>query len=93
MLWDKVSKRIIGRIDVKNGRVVKGVMKKGVNLVGDPIKISRKYYEEGIDEIILLDTVASLYKRLELPYVIAEIVKDVLCPCVRWRRRHFVSGS
>ena len=74
MLWDKVPKRIIGRIDVKNGRVVKGVMMEGVNPVGDPIKISRKYYEEGIDEIILLDTVASLYKRLELPYVIAERV-------------------
>ena len=80
MLFEKVPKRIIGRIDVKNGRVVKGVMMEGVNPVGDPIKLSRKYYEEGIDEIILLDTVASLYKRLELPDVIAEIVKDVFVP-------------
>ena len=80
MLCDKSPKRIIGRIDVKNGRVVKGVMMEGVNPVGDPINISRKYYEEGIDEVILLDTVASLYKRLELPDIIAEIVKDVFVP-------------
>ena len=77
---DRVPKRIIGRIDVKNGRVVKGVMMEGVKPVGDPIMMSQKYYRQGIDEIIILDTVASLYKRTELPNIIANIVKDVFVP-------------
>jgi len=80
LLSDRIPKRIISRIDVKNGRVVKGIMMEGVNPVGDPIILSHKYYEQGIDEIIILDTVASLYKRTELPDIIAEIVKDVFIP-------------
>ena len=51
LLGDRVPKRIISRIDVKNGRVVKGIMMEGVNPVGDPIILSHKYYEQGIDEI------------------------------------------
>ncbi len=73
-------KRIIARLDVKNGRVVKGIMMEGVQPVGDPIEMSIRYYEEGADELVLLDTVASLYQRLELPHIISEIVKDIFIP-------------
>jgi cyclase len=80
MLHGTVPKRIISRIDVKNGMAVKGIMMEGVRPVGDPTIMSRKYFRQGIDEIILLDTVASLYKRTELPNIIAEIVKDIFIP-------------
>jgi cyclase len=75
-----VPKRIIARIDVKNGRVVKGIMMEGVQAVGDPVAMCIKYYHQGIDELLLLDTVASLYQRLELPKIISEIVKDIFIP-------------
>jgi len=79
-LVDVVPKRIIARLDVKNGRVVKGVMMEGVQSVGDPLELSQRYYTQGADEVVLLDTVASLYKRLELPDIISEIVKGVFVP-------------
>lgn len=75
-----VPKRIIARLDVKNGLVVKGIMMEGVQPVGDPVQMSIRYYQEGADELILFDTVASLYQRLELPYIISEIVKDIFIP-------------
>jgi cyclase len=75
-----VPKRIIARLDVKNGRVVKGIMMEGVQAVGDPVEMSIRYYEQGADELILLDTVASLYDRLELPHIISEIVNNIFIP-------------
>ena len=75
-----VPKRVIARLDVKNGRVVKGIMMEGVQAVGDPIEMSNRYYQQGADELILLDTVASLYQRLELPHIISEIVNDIFIP-------------
>ena len=67
-------KRIISRLDIKNRRVVKGVMMEGVQDVGDPIELCQRYFNQGADEIILMDTVASLYQRIELPGIISELV-------------------
>ena len=75
-----VPKRITARLDVKNGRVIKGIMMEGVQAVGDPVEMSIRYDEQGADELILLDTVASLYQRLELPHIISEIVNDIFIP-------------
>ena len=75
-----IPKRIIARLDVKNGRVVKGIMMEGVQAVGDPVEMSLRYYEQGADELILLDTVASLYQRWELPGIISTIVKNIFIP-------------
>ena len=52
----------------------------GVQAVGDPVEMSSRYYQQGADELILLDTVASLYQRLELPHIIKDIVHDVFIP-------------
>lgn len=79
-LTDIVPKRIIARLDVKNSNVVKGIMMEGVQAVGNPLELSQRYYAQGVDELVLLDTVASLYKRLELPEIISEIVKGVFVP-------------
>lgn len=76
----KTTHRLIGKIEIKNGFVIKGLMMEGVKKVGDPISLAVKYYEDGIDELILLDTVASLYKRLELPDIISNILKDTFLP-------------
>ncbi len=75
-----VPKRVVARLDIKNGRTVKGIMMEGVQNVGDPIEMCMRYFEQGADEIILLDTVASLYQRLELPDIISELVKDIFIP-------------
>ena len=56
-------KRIIAKIDIKSGYVIKGIEFEGVRKVGDPINLAFQYYSENIDEIIYLDCVASLYNR------------------------------
>lgn len=72
--------RIIGKLDIKNGYVVKGIMMEGVQRIGNPVTMAEKYYNEDIDELILLDTVASLYQRNELPNFISKIIKETFVP-------------
>lgn len=55
--------RIIPRLDIKGSNVVKPVHTEALRVVGDPKVLAGKYYEEGADEIIYLDIVASLYQR------------------------------
>ncbi|MDO8492715.1 MAG: imidazole glycerol phosphate synthase cyclase subunit [bacterium] len=55
--------RVISRLDIKGPNVVKTVRTEGLRVVGNPKDIARKYYEEGADEIIYIDIVASLYQR------------------------------
>lgn len=55
--------RIMPRLDVKGPNVVKPVHTEALRIVGDPKVLARKYYEEGADEIVYLDIVASLYQR------------------------------
>ena len=52
--------RIIARLDVKSENLIKAVHLEGLRVVGDPQEYARRYYQEGIDEIIYMDTVASL---------------------------------
>ena len=53
-----VSKRIIPCLDVKDGRVVKGVRFVNLRDAGDPVEVAKKYSEEGADEITFLDITA-----------------------------------
>lgn len=55
--------RLIARLDIKDAYVVKGIQLEGVRRVGLPNELARKYYEAGIDEILYVDNVASLYNR------------------------------
>ena len=55
--------RIIPRLDIKGPNVVKGIFVEGLRVIGDPRKLAKRYYEEGADEILYLDVVASLYQR------------------------------
>ena len=58
--------RLIARLDIKNGIVIKGIHLEGQRRIGDPIELARKYYAEAVDEILLMDSVASLYGRSNL---------------------------
>jgi len=57
------SIRLISRLDIKGSNVVKGVHMEGLRIMGNPKTLALKYYKEGADEILYLDTVASLYER------------------------------
>jgi len=58
--------RIIARLDIKNEYVIKGIHLEGLRKVGEPLDLASRYYEEGIDEILFMDSVASLYDRNSL---------------------------
>ncbi len=55
--------RVIPRLDIKGPNVVKGIHMEGLRVVGSPKDLARKYYEQGADEVIVMDIVASLYGR------------------------------
>jgi cyclase len=64
--------RIIPRLDVKGPNVVKGIQFEGLRVMGTPGTLARRYYQQGADEIIYIDIVASLYERNNLLHVIEE---------------------
>tara|TARA_B110001452_G_C15156061_1_gene402236 strand:+ start:330 stop:1049 length:720 start_codon:yes stop_codon:yes gene_type:complete len=72
--------RIIARLDIKNEFVIKGINLEGLRKIGDPIDIAQNYYNQGIDEIILIDSVASLYERNNLFNIIEKITESIFIP-------------
>ena len=72
--------RVIARVDIKNNFVIKGINLEGLRKVGDPLQMIKEYYEDGVDEIIISDSVASLYGRNNLFSLIKEITKDTFIP-------------
>ena len=74
------NKRIIARLDLNNAQLVKGKFLEGLRKLGDPRPFIKKYYVEFIDEIILLDAVASLYDRNSNFPFLKEICKEFYIP-------------
>ena len=72
--------RLISRIDIKNEYVIKGINLEGLRKIGDPIEIAKKYYNDGIDEILFMDAVASLYERNNLFHIIENAVRHIFVP-------------
>lgn len=72
--------RIVARLDVKGPNVIKGVQFEGLRVMGDPAKLARRYYHEGAQELVFIDTVASLYGRNNLTSLVAQTVQDVFIP-------------
>ena len=62
--------RIIPRLDIKGPNLVKGIHLEGLRTVGKPERFARHYYEQGADELIYMDVVASLYGRNSLDEII-----------------------
>ena len=75
-----VSKRIIPCLDVKDGRVVKGVRFVNLRDAGDPVEAAKKYSEEGADEITFLDITASHEKRKTMIDVVERTASEVFVP-------------
>jgi len=75
-----LAPRIIARLDIKGENVVKGINLEGVRPVGKPDILAKKYYTQGVDEIIYMDVVASLYERNSLVKYIKEAAKNIFVP-------------
>jgi len=72
--------RIIARLDIKGPNLIKGLHLEGLRVIGDPNKYAIKYYNEGADELLFIDCVASLYGRNNLIDIINHASKDVFIP-------------
>jgi imidazole glycerol-phosphate synthase subunit HisF len=72
--------RLIPRLDIKGPNLIKGIHLEGLRVVGDPQEHARRYYEQGADELIYMDVVASLYGRNSLKEIISRTVSDVFIP-------------
>jgi imidazole glycerol-phosphate synthase subunit HisF len=72
--------RLIARLDIKGPNLVKGVHLEGLRKIGDPNLFAKQYYDKGIDEIIYMDIVASLYNRNSLQDIIQRTTQDVFIP-------------
>ena len=82
-LWLRKKIRLIARLDVKDTNLVKGIQLEGLRKLGDPNLFAREYYEQGIDELLYIDIVASLYNRNNLSDIVRKTVDDVYIPvCV-----------
>lgn len=73
-------RRLIARLDIKGQNVVKGVQMEGLRIVGNPRALATKYANAGADELIYIDTVASLYGRNQLASLLEETVREVFIP-------------
>lgn len=74
------TKRIIPCLDVKDGKVVKGINFVGLKEVGDPVTLAKKYYEQGADELVFLDITATYEDRDTMVNVVKEVAKQIFIP-------------
>jgi imidazole glycerol-phosphate synthase subunit HisF len=72
--------RIIPRLDIKGPNLVKGIHLEGLRVLGRPSDFSKYYYEQGADELLYMDVVASLYERNSLHNIIEETANNVFIP-------------
>lgn len=75
-----VAKRIIPCLDIKNGRVVKGINFENLVDAGSAIELSERYSNEGADELVFLDITATAEKRKTLIELVKEIAKKIRIP-------------
>src|SRR5262245_33599971 len=75
-----LSKRIIACLDVRDGRVVKGINFEDLREAGDPAALARRYNVEGIDEIVILDVTATVEARRARAQTIAAVAREIFLP-------------
>lgn len=75
-----LSKRIIPCLDIKEGRVVKGVKFLGLRDAGDPVEAAKAYDEQGADELVFLDITASFENRKTLVALVEKIARNIFMP-------------
>jgi len=72
--------RLIARLDIKGPNLIKGIHLEGLRVIGSPNEYALRYYEQGADELIYMDCVASLYGRNSLGEIVKSAAKDVFIP-------------
>lgn len=72
--------RLIARLDIKGPNLVKGIQLEGLRVMGDPEAFALNYYEQGIDELVYIDIVASLYGRNSLTGIIRKTAQNIFVP-------------
>ena len=75
-----LTKRIIPCLDVRDGKVVKGVHFVGIQEVGDPVELARRYNEQGADELVFLDITATWQGRKTMVDVVRRVAEQVFIP-------------
>lgn len=76
----KSKKRLIARLDVKAPNLIKSINLEGLRKLGNPASFAEAYYKQGIDEIIYMDVVASLYQRNGLGDIVRSTTENVFIP-------------
>ena len=72
--------RLIARLDIKGPNLIKGIHLEGLRVIGSPHEHAVRYYEQGADELIYMDIVASLYGRNNLSDIVKSAAQDVFVP-------------
>jgi len=72
--------RIIPRLDIKNGLLIKGINLEGLRILGDPLDFAKKYYLDGADEICYIDIVSSLYETKNITKFIKKTAQSNFIP-------------
>nr|WP_322624802.1 imidazole glycerol phosphate synthase subunit HisF [uncultured Flavobacterium sp.] len=75
-----LKKRIIPCLDIKDGRVVKGVNFVGLTVAGNPVELAARYAAEGADELVFLDITATVEKRKTLAGLVTEVASQINIP-------------
>ena len=72
--------RLIPRLDIKGPNLIKGIHLEGLRVIGDPQEYATQYYNEGADELIYIDAVASLYQRNNLTDIVRHTAQNIFIP-------------
>ena len=72
--------RLIVRLDIKGANLIKGVHLEGLRVIGAPNEYAKRYYEQGVDELIYMDCVASLYGRNHLGDIVRSAAENIFVP-------------
>jgi cyclase len=72
--------RLIARLDIKGSNLIKGVHLEGLRVVGKPSEYALHYYEQGVDELLYMDCVASLYGRNHLGDIVRSAAENIFVP-------------
>lgn len=72
--------RLIARLDIKGPNLIKGIHLEGLRVIGSPQEHALRYYQQGADELIYMDSVASLYGRNNLSDIVESAARDIFVP-------------
>ncbi len=72
--------RLIARLDIKGSNLIKGIHLEGLRVIGSPAEHALRYYQQGADELIYMDCVASLYGRNNLEEIVTSTANNIFVP-------------